>query len=179
VPGAPIGVVFLHGWMGNLSVQCWQIAQVVSIAGAVTVCPSTSWLGSWWTLDGEATIRATFRYLRGRGIRRIYLGGFSKGGSGIGELISALASEPGLQGLFFIAGVNNGTAVREAGLPVLVIQGIQDERMPVEAARRFVGEVGTRATHVELDADHFVIMKQPHLVQKAISTWVEGHESGN
>ncbi len=176
-PKSPIGVVFLHGWMGNVTVQCWQMAQAVSKIGAVTVCPSTSWKGDWWTPDGEAIIQATFRYLLGRGIQRIYLGGFSNGGIGIGKLITALATEPALQGLFFIAGVSNGEAVRKTRLPVLVIQGTQDERMPVEAARRFVGEISPQATYVELEADHFLIMKQPHWVQEAISHWLEGQEN--
>ena len=170
---APIGVVFLHGFMGNVAIQCWQIAQAVGKLGAVTVCPSTSWVGDWWKPDGEASIRATLHYVRGRGIQRFYLGGYSNGGNGIGSLISTLAAEPGLTGLFFIAGTRDAIGVRETNLPVLVIQGRADERMSVEAARRFVDEVGKQAIYVELEADHFLIMKQPQLVQAAIGTWLE------
>jgi pimeloyl-ACP methyl ester carboxylesterase len=174
---SPFGVVFLHGFMGNVAIQCWQIAQAASQLGAVTVCPSTSWIGDWWTPDGKAIIQTTLSYLRERGIQRLYLGGYSNGGNGIGSLISELAAEPGLRGLFFIAGVRDGIGVRDTHLPVLVIQGSQDERMPVEAARQFVGEVGPLATYVELEADHFLIMKQPQPVQAAISHWLEDQES--
>jgi pimeloyl-ACP methyl ester carboxylesterase len=170
---ASIGVVFLHGWMGNVELQCWQISQVAGLLGAVTVCPSTNWMGDWWTPEGEAILRATLSYLRKRGIQRLYLGGYSNGGAGIGSLISTLATEPGLKGLFFIAGVRDGIGVREAHLPVLVIQGRTDERMPVEVARRFVGDVGPLATYVELEADHFVIVKQSRLIQAALRTWLE------
>lgn len=173
---APIGVVFLHGFMGNVAIQCWQIAQAVGKLGAVTICPSTSWIGDWWTPNGEATIQTTMSYLRGRGIERLYLGGYSNGGNGIGSLISELATEPGLRGLFFIAGVRNGIGVGETNLPVLVIQGSEDERMPVAAARRFVSDIGERATYVELEADHFLIMKQSQPVQAAIRVWLADQE---
>lgn len=172
---APLGVIFLHGWTGNVTLQCLQIARAVEPLGAVTVCPSTLWTGAWWRPEGEATIRATFNYLRARGIERIYLGGFSNGGSGVGRLSAALADEPGLSGLFFIAGVTDSAEVRATGLPVLVIQGDADERMLVGKARRFAEEVGERATYVELQADHFLIMKQPEAVQTALSRWLAGH----
>ena len=174
---AKVGVIFLHGFMGNVTVQCWQIAQAVEEVGALTVCPSTRWVGDWWQPDGEGIVRATFRYLRERGIQRIYMGGFSNGGSGVGRLVSTLMDESELSGLFFIAGARNAGEVRETNLPVLVIQGANDERMPVEAAHQFAVEVGAQATYVELEADHFLIMKQPRPVQEAISSWLEDQES--
>ena len=173
---SPVGVIFLHGYTGNVSIQCWQIAQAVDTIDAVTVCPSTNWIGEWWLPEGEAIIRETFGYLRERGIQRIYLGGFSNGGGSIGRLISMLADEPELVGLFFIAGVRNAPDIRETGLPVLVIQGVDDERIPVEIARQFVAELGEGVTYVELEADHFLIMKQAQAMQKAISTWLVEQE---
>ena len=171
-----IGVVFLHGFMGNVTLQCWQIAQAAEQIGAITVCPSTSSIGDWWRPEGEAIVRATLRYLRGRGIHRFYLGGFSNGGYGLSRLSKAVAAESGLKGFFFIAGASNGMAVREINLPVLVIQGSADERIPVGSARQFAAELGKLATYVELDADHFLIMKQSEQVRKSISTWLKSQE---
>jgi esterase/lipase len=171
------GVIFLHSFMGNVTRQCWQLAQAVQTINAVTACPSTGWIGDWWSPPGEAEIHATFEYLRGLGIEQIYLGGFSNGGGGLGRLISNLKDEPGLKGIFFIAGVHNSDAVVEAGLPVLVIQGRGDERMPVEAARQFVGALGDLATYVELDADHFLIVKQAAQVQTALADWLQQQEA--
>jgi len=176
---SPVGVIFLHGFTGNVSIQCWQIARAVERIGAVTVCPSTGWEGYWWQPEGEATLRETFRYLRGRGIERMYLGGFSNGGNGVGSLVSILTSDQDIGGLFFIAGIRNAAGVRETGLPVLVIQGVDDERIPVEAARQFVADVGGQSTYVELDADHFLIMKQSRLVQDAVGAWLEEQERGD
>jgi predicted esterase len=162
--------------MGNVTIQCWQIARAVERISALTICPSTSWIGDWWTPQGEAIVRVSFAYLRERGIERIYLGGFSNGGNGVGSLVSALASEQELKGLFFIAGMRNAEQVRETGLPVLVLQGIHDGRIPVEYARQFAGEIDGQGTYSELDADHFLIMKRPQQVQEAIRTWLEAQE---
>jgi esterase/lipase len=170
------GVIFLHGFMGNVTLQCWELAQAIQEVNAVTACPSTGWIGDWWTPQGEAEIRATFEYLRGRGIERIYLGGFSNGGDGVGRLVSKLASEEGLSGLFFIAGVSNSQSVKETGLPVLVIQGKNDERMHVEGARQFVNALGNQASYIELEADHFLIVKQAEPVQAALADWLRQRE---
>jgi pimeloyl-ACP methyl ester carboxylesterase len=72
--------------------------------------------------------------------------------------------------------MRNANGVRATGLPVLVIQGTNDERIPVESARQFAAEIGERATYVELEADHFLIMKQPQQVQEAIRAWLEDQE---
>jgi pimeloyl-ACP methyl ester carboxylesterase len=169
-------LIFLHGYMGNVTSQCWEIAQAVKTLGGVTVCPSTVWQGAWWQPQGEDTLKATFEYVRERGIQRIYLGGFSNGGSGISRLAPQIKNEPGLNGLIFIDGIQNGVDVRETGLPVLIIQGAQDERMSATRAREIAQEIGALATYVELDGDHFLIMKQPRLVQDAIVQWLKKSE---
>lgn len=171
---AKAGVIFLHGYMGNVTAQCWRIAQAVEDLGLVTVCPSTDWIGDWWTPRGEAILRATFDYLHEQGIQTIYLGGFSNGGIGTSRLAPKLATEENISGLFMIAGVTNTTKIIDTNLPVLVIQGTQDERMPASAARQFAEELGDLATYVEIESDHFVIMKQSALVQEAIRDWLQG-----
>ncbi|MBI1793056.1 MAG: hypothetical protein HYR70_02540 [Chloroflexi bacterium] len=168
-----VGVIFLHGFMGNVTAQCWEIAQAVNRFGAVTVCPSTGWQGRWWEPQGEAILQSTFRYLKEQGIQRIYLGGFSNGGFGISRLTEQLGKENGLSGLFFIDGIFNGTNIREMGLPVLIIQGTRDERMPATEARQTAEIIGELGMYVELDSDHFLIMKQPDLVQDVLANWLK------
>jgi hypothetical protein len=169
-------VVFLHGYMGNVTSQCWEIAQAVKIFGGVTICPSTGWRGDWWQPQGQAILQATFEYARGRGIQRFYLGGFSNGGSGISRLTPQLKNEIGLSGLIFIEGIHNGAGIRDTGLPVLIIQSTQDERMPATQARQVAEDIGQAGTYVELNGDHFLIMKQPSLMQEAIAQWLEQFE---
>lgn len=174
---ASFGLVFLHGYMGNVTAQCWQIAQAVKPLGGVTICPSTEWTGAWWQPDGQSIIQSTIDYLQDRGIQRYYLGGFSNGGFSIGRLASQWKDIPGLSGLIFIDGFIHGMSIREVGLPVLIIEGAQDERVPVMTAREFASEVGNLGTYVELQGDHFLIIKQPEEVQRAIAGWLEVQES--
>jgi pimeloyl-ACP methyl ester carboxylesterase len=165
--------------MGNVTAQCWEIAQAVKPLGGMTICPSTVWTGEWWRPDGQAILRATFDYVRTRGIERIYLGGFSNGGFGISRLVSQWEEEKGLEGLIFIDGFSDGKNIRDVGLPVLIIEGAQDERVPVTFARQFAAEVGDLATYAEVEGDHFLIMKHPDLVQNEIEKWLETIEAYN
>ena len=166
------GVVFLHGYMGNVTAQCWEIAQAVKRSGGVTICPSTEWKGHWWRPDGQVILRSTFVYLRQRGVQKFFLGGFSNGGFSIGRLANELKNEEGLNGIFFIDGFMNGGGIRDLDLPILIIEGTQDERVPPEVARQFAAEVGELGTYIEVESDHFLIMKQPQQVQNAITTWL-------
>lgn len=175
-PPPKFAVVFLHGYMGNVTAQCWEIAQAIKVFGAVTVCPSTDWTGAWWEPQGQAILWETFQYVRGRGIQKFYLGGFSNGGLSINRLALQLKGENGLAGLIFIDGIQEGESIRETGLPVLIVQGRQDARVPVEGVRQAVNTIGDSATYDELDADHFLIMKQPDQVQHAIVNWLKKFE---
>lgn len=166
-------VIFLHGYMGNVTAQCWEIAQAVGEFGAITACPSAGWQGHWWEPEGEAILGATFRYLREQGIETFYLGGYSNGGYGISQLISKLSKEDGLSGLFFIDGIDEGASIRATGLPVLIIQAAQDERVSAEWSRQHAAAIGEAGTYVELEGDHFIIMKRPEPIQNAITAWLE------
>jgi pimeloyl-ACP methyl ester carboxylesterase len=169
-------LVFLHGYMGNVTAQCWEIAQAVKSFAAVTVCPSTHWKGDWWQPQGQAILQSTFEYLREQGIQKFYLAGFSNGGISIGRLASQLKNENGLRGLILIDGFDNGASIRELGLPVLILEGLQDERIPPAYARQVAAEIGDPGTYVEVKGDHFLIMKQPASVQNAIAKWLKMQE---
>jgi alpha/beta superfamily hydrolase len=173
-----LAVIFLHGHMGNVTVQCWEIAQAAAKIGAVTVCPSTDWTGQWWQPEGEAILQATFRYLRSEGREKFFVGGFSNGGFGLSRLVSKLEEEAGLAGLFFVNGVSDGTSIKETGLPVLIMQGTQDERVPAAQTRPIAESIGEQATYIELEGDHFMIIKQPARVQEALAAWLESREAG-
>ena len=170
-------LIFLHGYMGNVTAQCWEIAQAVKDLGYLTVCPSTGWRGDWWQPQGQANLHATFEYLRGQGLQNFYLGGFSNGGISIGRLASQLKNEQGLRGIILIDGFDNSAGLKEIGLPILLLQGVQDERIPVTYARQFAEEIGNPGSYVEVDGDHYLIMKQPLSVQNAIAKWLEEQET--
>ena len=48
--------------------------------------------------------------------------------------------------------------------------------MLAEQASRVAEEIGASGTYVELNGDHFLIMKQPDLVQNVIAQWLEKFE---
>jgi pimeloyl-ACP methyl ester carboxylesterase len=169
-------IIFLHGYMGNVTAQCWEIAQAINDFDAVTVCPSTGWKGDWWQPQGQAILQSTFEYLRGQGIQKFYLGGFSNGGISIGRLASQLKTENGLLGLILIDGFDNGAGIRDLGLPVLLLEGLQDERIPPAYARQVAAEIGDLGMYVEMNGDHFLIMKQSASVQNAITNWLKIQE---
>lgn len=166
-PGA-VGVIFLHGFTGNFTMPCWLVAQAVAVLHGPTVCPSVGWRGDWWTANGEATLRASIDYLHRQGVRRIYLAGLSNGAVGASELAYKLT--PDIAGLILISGAS--VDARDSGLPVLVLVGSHDERMPADLMRSYADRIGTRATFVEFQSDHFLLAKDFAEVRDAIDSWL-------
>jgi hypothetical protein len=160
-------VIFLHGFAGNFTMQCWLVGQAGRETGFLTVCPSTRWLGDWGSPQGRAITQATIAYLRQEGIERVYLAGLSNGGVGASQMASDLAE---LDGLILISGLS--PAVEPAELPTFIIHSRQDERMPVRIARAYAEAANSWATYVEMDGDHFVLAKRPLEVREALVSWL-------
>jgi pimeloyl-ACP methyl ester carboxylesterase len=68
-------------------------------------------------------------------------------------------------------------SIRETGLPILILQGTQDERVPAAGVRPTAEIIGALGTYVEIEGDHFMIIKQPALVQKEITAWLKEQEA--
>lgn len=172
--GAPprFGVVFLHGFGGNFTMQCWLVARAARPIGGLTLCPSTSWRGDWWTPQGERTLGETIAYLQRAGIAHIYLAGISNGGVGVSRLAPKLGSR--VRGLILISGSDPGAA--SANVPVLLIQGLQDERMPATLARQYSQRAGPLGAYYGVNGDHFVLLKQADAIGKVIADWLSEQE---
>ena len=169
---ARTAVVFLHGFTGKFAVQGWLVAQAAGNIGAVTVCPSVGWRGDWWTEEGQQTVRNTLNYLRTRGVKRVYLAGLSNGAVGTCRLAPRLSSE--LAGLILISGAD--PHARDAGLPVLALQGNADQRMPAALAIRTTQLAGRRGTYRVFDGDHLLLAKRAHEVQEVLAAWLNRQE---
>ena len=172
------GIIFLHGYGGNFTLQCWLVAHAGERIGAMTVCPSTERSGDWWSPQGTAILQQTLTYLQQRGVERIYLAGLSNGGIGASRLAQRFESD--LVGLILISGADPDAPITR--LPVLVVQGKNDERIPMAVAERYVTAVGAASTYLLLEGDHFVLLKQADRVQGAIADWIalqEARESGS
>ena len=159
-------VVFLHGYGGSFTLECWMMAEAARAIDAVTVCPSTDFAGQWWTGDGERILRATLAYLDGRGLSRPFLAGLSNGGIGASLLAPRLS--PSLAGLVLISGASPQGST--GGLPALVVHGEDDAQVSAAASRGFAARTG--AAYVGLDGGHFVMMVRREEVRRRIGEFL-------
>jgi pimeloyl-ACP methyl ester carboxylesterase len=167
------GIIFLHGYGGNFTVQCWLIAKAGFQLGALTVCPSTGVNGHWWNPQGEQILQETIAYLHSRGVERIFLAGLSNGAIGTSRLADEYKKE--LSGLILISGADPNATITE--LPVLVIHGRNDERIPVSLMEEYVAAAGQEATYRLFEGDHFLLLKQADQVQEIIINWLMEQEA--
>jgi predicted alpha/beta hydrolase family esterase len=168
-----IGIIFLHGFGGNFTLQCWLIAEVGNRLGAFTLCPSTDPSGQWWKEQGRATLQESLNYLHRRGVKKIYLAGLSNGGIGSSRLADHFKND--LAGLILISGADPNAKITE--LPVLVIHGQNDERIPASIAEQFASLSAPNSTYLSFEGDHFVLLKQANQVQAAIIDWLMKYEN--
>lgn len=161
-------VVFLHGSAGNFTMSCWLFARAAAKAGVSTTCPSTTWVGDWWSHSGEKIVRDSIASLRARGKKRIYLAGLSNGGIGASRLAPRLADEK-LAGLVLVSGAAPDASA--SGLPTLVVQGRVDAQVSAAVCRAYATR--SNAKYVELDAGHFALLVERDKAQRAITDWLQ------
>jgi len=166
-------IIYLHGYGGNFTVQCWLIAKPGFSINALTVCPSTGVNGQWWTSEGQAILQETLNYVHQRGIQQIYLAGLSNGAISASRLADQLKNE--IAGLILISGADSNAVITE--LPSLVIQGQNDERIPVSMIEHYVSVAGSRATYHVFEGEHFLLLKQADQVQPVIANWLMQQEA--
>jgi pimeloyl-ACP methyl ester carboxylesterase len=166
VAGSSGVLVFLHGYAGNFTLPCWVVSQAAGAAGFATVCPSTRWVGDWWSADGAATVRAAITTLKERGARRIVLGGLSNGGVGASLLAPSLRGS--IDGLVLVSGAS--PEAEAPHVPVLVIQGERDAQIPAEVTRGYARAMGGR--YVSLAAGHFAMLVREREAMGAITEFL-------
>lgn len=166
-------VIYLHGFLGNQTVQAWLFGQAVREVGALTVCPSVWFVGDWWNDHGEETVRRTIEYLRGRGILRIYLAGLSNGAIGTSRLARRFRRD--LVGLILISG--GDPRAPDVGLPLLAIHGTYDERFSVETVKKCAENAQNLGNFREFEGDHLLLAKRAVEVQAALVDWLGEQEA--
>jgi pimeloyl-ACP methyl ester carboxylesterase len=167
------GIIFLHGFGGNFTLECWLIAEAGNRLGAITLCPSTDPSGQWWKEEGTAILQASLNDMRQRGVKRIYLAGLSNGGIGASRLAERFKND--LAGLILISGADPNTTITD--LPVLIIHGKDDERIPAAIAEQYAAWSVPSSTYRLFDSDHFVLLKDADQVQEAIVDWLTQQEN--
>jgi predicted esterase len=162
------GIVFLHGFGGNFTLQCWLMAQAGDQINAITLCPSTGPIGAWWNPEGQAILRETISYLHQRGVERIYLAGLSNGAIGASRLADQFQQD--VAGLILISGADPNATMTE--LPVLLLHGKDDERIPVTMMEGYASAAGDYASYHLFEGDHFLLLKQADQVQTVMINWM-------
>jgi pimeloyl-ACP methyl ester carboxylesterase len=176
-PAPKVGVIFLHGYAGSFTLECWLVAKSAQTVGAVTLCPATGFSGHWRGPGAERILRASLGHLRRRGIQRVFLAGLSNGAAGASALAPAIAQS--LSGLILISGAPAGGS--SAGLPTLVVHGTEDRVASVAAAQAFAQR--THSSYAGIPGGHFVLLVRREESRKAIADWLLArlglHESGS
>lgn len=164
-------VLFLHGYMGNVTLECWQVAQAAGAVGLETLCPSTHWSGRWAAPQGRAIVRAHLARLRRDGVRRIYLAGLSAGGIGASRMAHALD----IDGLILISGVASDAT--PARVPTLIVQGDRDRMTPPGPARAYARRAGRRARYVQVEgAGHWMLLSHHEMFTDTLRRWLAQRE---
>ena len=166
-PRRPRGaLIFLHGWGGNYTLPCWQVARAAAEVDLVTYCPSVGWRGEWASADGERTLRAALALPQARGIDRIFLAGLSNGAIGASLLANRFRGQ--FCGVILISGASARAGA--PGVPVLVVQGDDDALCPASIARDYARRVG--ATYARLHGGHFALLLERTTAHRAIAAWL-------
>jgi pimeloyl-ACP methyl ester carboxylesterase len=163
---AKAGVIFLHGYAGSYTLECWLVARAARAIGAATVCPATGFSGHWRGESGARTLGASLDYLHARGIRRVFLAGLSNGAVGASALAPQFA--PSLAGLILISGAP--ASGDSGGLPALVVHGSDDTMTSAASARAFAAR--THATYAGFGGGHFVLLVRRSETREAIASWL-------
>lgn len=162
-------LIFLHGFAGNFTLPCWQIAQAARRAGLVTFCPSTGWRGEWWTAEGEAILRRTLALVRARGLHQVWLAGLSNGAIGASRLLPRVRGA--FRGMLLVSCAASDAP--SPGVPTLVLAGRGDAMCPARIARTYATRTG--ASYVGLEGGHFVMLTREDAVLDEISKWLIIH----
>lgn len=182
-PGERFGLlVFLHGHGSNYLFMVHALRPLCDRLRLCLVAPSFGY-GNWEAGGGAEAVE------RGRAFgvaafdpdpARVYLGGISQGGAGVGR--AAAAHPDRYAGLVFISPTMEADVIGSeafaagwAGRPVLVIQGERDANVrpaTVTAAVERMTDAGVRVTeHRDPDAGHFLFFAKMDELFDVIAQW--------
>ena len=121
-----------------------------------------------------ATLQESLNYLHQRGVKT-NLSGRDSRTVGLVQAGSRTTSKVILRVLILISGADPNAEITE--LPVLVIHGRNDERIPASVAEQYASLSAPNSTYLSFEGDHFVLLKQANQVQAAITDWLMKHEN--
>jgi pimeloyl-ACP methyl ester carboxylesterase len=162
---APV-LVFFHGSGGNLKSYFWILSRLADRLGFVLVAPSFG-LGNWRQPEtGNRLDFALGAAARAAPVdrRQIHLAGLSNGGLAVSQILAAGGTP--VRSFTFISPVFDERALHRLpeqarGIPLMIITGLQDDRVPVDYVRDYAAQLRRNGARVSLqvidEADHFLM----------------------
>jgi len=175
-------ILFLHGSLGNFKGYLWVWKQFADENGVAIVAPSFG-RGEWREDGGIRVITDAFGKCRKDS--RIFLAGLSNGGAGVTIAIPEVGDQ--VAGLIYLSPVLEPAALNQPhvlksleSIPVLLISGVDDRRIPVSNLRQNVRALKANGTEIQSqyieNEDHFLFFSQPEIVIENITTWYRGRQ---
>jgi alpha-beta hydrolase superfamily lysophospholipase len=176
-------VVFLHGGAGNFSSLWYALAPLARDHGHTLLCPSFRF-GNWHEEGGVETIQRTIKQARSRFVPtppRQVIVALSDAGPGAMRFVE---KQPTLVKAVILlsARFDSQELARGASggvwrdVPVLLVHGADDRRIPVRQARDAAGvlrEAGADVTLLVLEGeDHSLFFSQRPRVLREIAVWL-------
>jgi poly(3-hydroxybutyrate) depolymerase len=176
-------VIFLHGSGGNFSSHWYVLSKLAEKYRVAVVCP-TFGFGNWQRPGAMRAIAACMLDASKRyyiTTDRMYLAGISNGGRGVTRAVKSFAGA--FRGVILISSVLEEEIIREGirndawqGLPVMLIHGEQDLRIPpqsIESAVSVMAMGKARQTFdIYPDEDHFLFYSQREEIIDSIGEWI-------
>lgn len=176
-------LVFLHGSGGNFKAYTWILSKLAEQQRAVLVAPSCG-VGDWQEGETEHLVSAALDAVAGEvpyDKSNIHIIGLSNGGLAL----SYLLKNEGLRfkSCCFISPVfsqslrsldSPANAIQQ--IPVLVLSGVDDDRVPISYVNGVVTSLRNRGMSIQLEAvggaDHFLMFTHQGLVITSLDKWV-------
>tara|TARA_R110002073_G_scaffold217716_4_gene377913 strand:- start:10212 stop:11177 length:966 start_codon:yes stop_codon:yes gene_type:complete len=171
-------ILFLHGYGGNLKYYIWALK--VAFPDSVIVAPT--WGIGWH--DGDVVyVDEVCRNVEthfGISLGNKWVMGLSAGGPAGFRVMNRKPSD--YQGYICIASGLSQQRAAELSFtePILMLNGINDVRFPIQFVRRGVAEMeshGLCVEQVELDRDHFFLLTQRVETFQIIESFIQKHSA--
>ena len=164
--------LFLHGSLGNFKGYQWVLKDLSDRCGLAIVSPDFG-AGNWRRPDGLEVIDRTLLWVEDHPDLEagpMPLMGLSNGGLGVTR--AALDRPEDWTQLVYINGVlepSKAPALAELDLPVLVLDGGQDARIPFHVTDAAVAKLDQVEQHTWPDEDHFLFFSRPDEVVDTVA----------